>query len=91
VGYGQVSYAERLARLVYVAAWLVLAAVIFVVARGFGTGHWPLASALDPQTGTAEIDVATDAGTGCQYILTPWGGITPRMGADGRQVCARKP
>ncbi len=32
----------------------------------------------------------TDHGTGCQYLLTPWDrAITPRMGADGKQVCKR--
>lgn len=29
----------------------------------------------------------TDALTGCEYLEVRGGGITPRMGADGRQVC----
>lgn len=28
-----------------------------------------------------------DHGTGCQYLGTMLGSLTPRMGADGRQVC----
>lgn len=32
----------------------------------------------------------TDHLTGCQY-LTGGGGITPRMGADGKQICEKKP
>jgi hypothetical protein len=32
----------------------------------------------------------TDYGTGCQYVRAGGGGITPRMGADGRQVCHGK-
>jgi len=34
--------------------------------------------------------VYTDSGTGCQYLRpnsTNPGGLTPRMGADGKQVC----
>lgn len=27
----------------------------------------------------------TDAKTGCQYLSVPNGGMTPRLGADGRQ------
>jgi hypothetical protein len=31
----------------------------------------------------------TDAKTGCQYLSVPHGGITPRLGADGRQYGCR--
>lgn len=46
----------------------------------------------DPEGGRSGFHVFTDALTGCQYIGWPsmvWGGaaITPRMGADGKQVC----
>lgn len=29
----------------------------------------------------------TDHLTGCQYLTTRWGGITPRMSDEGRQIC----
>lgn len=29
----------------------------------------------------------TDYGTGCQYLETRDGAITPRLGRDGKQVC----
>lgn len=29
------------------------------------------------------LKLHTDHGTGCQYLSTPGGGITPRMSADG--------
>lgn len=31
--------------------------------------------------------VLSDNLTGCQYLAYSSGGITPRMGADGKQVC----
>ena len=85
------SYAERLARLVYCLVWIVIVATVVVLARGLLTGHVPFQTRVDPNTGTAALLVATDNGTGCQYILTPWGGIMPRSGPDGRQLCPPKP
>lgn len=41
--------------------------------------------------GNAVIVVYTDPKSGCEYIGYHRGGITPRMGADGRQVCRRQP
>lgn len=82
------SWTERLAQLTFALVLLAVAGAALVVGRGFVTGVWPFAGAVDRQTGTAAIRVETDAGTGCQYVLTPLGGIVPRTGADGRQVCA---
>ena len=36
------------------------------------------------------MNVHTDALTGCQYLETR-SAITPRMGADGRQICGVRP
>lgn len=33
------------------------------------------------------IKARVDPVTGCQYITYAEGGITPRMGADGKQIC----
>lgn len=33
------------------------------------------------------VRLRTDHGTGCQYLETSGGGITPRLGRDGVQVC----
>lgn len=33
------------------------------------------------------VSVVTDARTGCQYLKSAFGGLTPRMGADGRHIC----
>lgn len=32
----------------------------------------------------------TDYGTGCQYVSTILGGITPRLDKDGKPVCVKK-
>lgn len=31
----------------------------------------------------------TDAQTGCQYLATPGGSLTPRLSADGEHICGR--
>lgn len=85
------AYAERLARLVYVLIWIGLAVAVVLLVRDAAAGALPFTSRVDPDTGTAGLLVETDRGTGCQYIVTPWGGIVPRTGADGRQLCAAKP
>lgn len=43
-----------------------------------------------PQGASNDLDVSVsrDPATGCQYLVTPAGGITPRLGVDGRQVCS---
>lgn len=35
------------------------------------------------------VSIRVDYRTGCQYLVTMFGGITPRMEVDGRQVCQR--
>jgi len=41
----------------------------------------------------SRVYVYTDTGTGCQYVATVLGaeGLTPRMGADGKQICKARP
>ena len=85
------TFAERLARLLYVLVWIGIAAAVAVLVRGAAVGALPFAARVDPDTGTSGLLVETDRGTGCQYIVTPWGGIVPRAGADGRQLCGAKP
>lgn len=85
------SHTERLARLLLALCWIAIAAAGIVAARAALTGTLPFAARPDPETGTAGLLVETDRGTGCQYIVTPWGGIVPRTGPDGRQVCGPRP
>ena len=35
------------------------------------------------------VSLVTDKLTGCEYVLTSIGGITPRMYSDGIQVCGQ--
>ena len=84
------THAERLARLVHVLVWVGIVAGAAVLIRDAATGALPFSAPVDPDTGTAGLRVETDRATGCQYIVTPWGGIVPRPGADGRQLCAPK-
>ena len=85
------SPGQRLARLVTVLILVGIAVAAVVLVRGAVTGDLPFAAHVDPDTGTAGLLVETDRGTGCQYIVTPWGGIVPRTGADGRQLCRSRP
>ena len=86
------SDAQRLARLVLVLCWIGIAVAAGLLARAAFTGTLPFTAHADPETGTPGLLVETDRGTGCQYIVTPWGGIVARTGPDGRQLCtAPKP
>jgi len=65
------------------------AAIIMLALVVAGCGHQ---DDSDPPGGRSGFDVFTDAKTGCQYIgwsRSIWGGaaITPRLGADGKQLC----
>lgn len=43
----------------------------------------------DPPDGRSGLRPLTDNLTGCQYLKTPGGGITPRLDGRGRQVGCR--
>ena len=45
---------------------------------------------IDFQTKQSKIPVYIDEQTGCQYFSKGRYGITPRMGADGKQICEAK-
>lgn len=38
----------------------------------------------------SDMAIKTDYLTGCQYLVTFWGGITPRLDKDGKQVCIKE-
>ena len=40
----------------------------------------------DPAGGRSNMMLHTDCLTGLQYLSAPRGGITPRMGVDGKQI-----
>ena len=39
----------------------------------------------------SDLRIKTDHLTGCQYFITAFGGITPRVDRDGKQVCGGRP
>jgi hypothetical protein len=43
----------------------------------------------DPEGGRSGMRLYTDTATGCQYLGT-WGGLTPRMDEQGKQICGRR-
>ena len=58
---------------------------------------WFLGYLLQPTDNTDEdrwrrsgMMLYTDAETGCQYLRAGFGGLTPRMAADGRHMGCRK-
>jgi hypothetical protein len=68
--------------------WLLIGAAV-VMALGWtpvgrddsDPGSWGERSGLVP---------ATDAATGCQYLRTSGGGITPRLAQDGKHMGCRR-
>ena len=63
----------------------VLISIVIVV--GLWAHHQPPRDDSDPIDGRSNMSVLTDALTGCQYLTTSRGGITPRWTRDGEQVC----
>lgn len=41
----------------------------------------------DPVDGRSGLEIKVDALTGCQYLTTQKGGLTPRIDANGKQIC----
>lgn len=63
----------------FVCGWLIIKAL-----------NWfdiPARDATDPPGGRSQLALRTDHETGCQYLATRSGGLTPRRAADGRQIC----
>lgn len=85
---------------VEVAAWNVigkLALVYFVVAVALSGINYMLAThtdigrdATDPPAGRSDMRIMTDHQTGCQYLMSARGGLTPRLDENGRQMCTKK-
>lgn len=52
---------------------------------------WPYHDDTDPPDGHSGLSLYTDHRTGCQYLGVLFGGLTPRLGPDGRQLCVPAP
>ena len=44
----------------------------------------------DPAGGRSNLIILTDAKTGCQYLCSSRGGLTPRLDAKGQHICTDK-
>jgi hypothetical protein len=64
-----------------------LLGALAVVAFYFFMSGDPPRDDCDTAQGRCGMKVRRDALTGCEYLETWLGGITPRMNGDGKQVC----
>ena len=81
---------EKLARLLnsYITMFSIGFVVIMLwllVDRAFGPFFG--VDETDSQEMRSNMVLRTDHGTGCQYLQTRHGGITPRLDPDGKQIC----
>ncbi len=67
--------------------WALVAAYIIVSAIGACS---PRDATDHPQGERSCMLLRTDHQTGCQYLSEPFGGITPRVDADGRHMGCRR-
>lgn len=50
----------------------------------------PLDDTDSPAGQRSNMELLTDHGTGCQYLLSEGGGLTPRLDASGKHICVPK-
>jgi len=67
----------------YLAAMIVIGVVVFFFFQ-------PEKDSTDPIDGHSGLSIKVDAMTGCQYLTTTDGGLTPRMDKSGAQLCGDK-
>jgi nitrogen fixation-related uncharacterized protein len=79
-------HVEKLAKMIY-RAWIFVGLLV-VVAFLFGV-FVPSFDDTDAPGERSGLRPYTDHGTGCQYLSTSDGALTPRLGADGRPICGK--
>lgn len=65
--------------------WATLAAFVLVLLFRITVAL----TAIAANSGDVQTAFVADAQTGCQYIVSSQGGISPRFAANGAQVCAK--
>lgn len=73
---------------------VILAIIIAILCLGPKSSHetitkkgfWSGRDNTDTEDKRSGVHVITDYGTGVQYLVTPLGGITPRIDKDGRPI-----
>lgn len=62
--------------------WFIIGSIIIGIFNYFNVSY----DSTDGETRSG-MGMHTDALTGCQYLSTPRGGITPRLNQDGQHIC----
>lgn len=80
---------ENFARPIFVAFGVITLLAVFsaemdaALFRAYGFG----ADSTDSSSARSGMALHRDAETGCEYLASPWGGITPRLRASGDHMC----
>lgn len=72
--------------LMWTAFWFIIYVTVFTAVLDYFKFAW---DDSDGET-RSNLNVHTDARTGCQYLSTLGGGITPRYAADGTHICSKE-
>lgn len=51
--------------------------------------QWGYGRDSTDSVGRSGLGLRTDALTGCEYLISPYGGLTPRLDMDGQHICRR--
>lgn len=84
------SNVEKLARDLRGLVLFTLALALIIPLIEGWAGHIFGGDDTDSLTEHSHMMLRTDHGTGCQYLETLFGGITPRLGSDGHQICGAR-
>lgn len=84
IEYAAFSIAVKLFILWFVAA-MAVAVVNQLVGRYTDIGR----DDTDPPAGRSDMKIMTDHATGCQYLMSSRGGLTPRLDENGKQMCTK--
>lgn len=68
---------------------ILIGGVIVLLLKAPAKNLGPLDDTDNHVTGArSNMTVLIDHGTGCQYLRGPGGGLTPRLDATGKPICA---
>lgn len=73
-------------------AWRIATSIAICLLLLWAVGKiWPAdRDSTDPTEGDRSgMRLYTDTQTGCQYLATPGGSLTPRLSATGEHICGR--
>ena len=74
------------ATMIYLLVSLALGAANGLLARYTDIGR----DDTDPPGNRSNLLIMTDHATGCQYLTSVRGGLTPRLDENGKQICIKE-